>query len=174
MQHDDPTAHVQALFVQHLPALRGFVVSLVLDFSLVDDVIQETFVTVSAKAATFQRGSNFRAWTWSIARFKALRLLEKARRSHERLSTEVLESLCADEGAETALDEAALRHLAECLEKLPTRARQAVELRYQQAHRPPEIARRMGWTVEAVHVALSRARVALRNCVENRLAEEGA
>jgi len=45
-------------------------------------------------------------------------------------------------------------------------------LRDQQAHRPPEIARIMGWTVEAVHVALSRARVFLRGCVTRRMGAE--
>jgi Sigma-70 region 2 len=55
----EQTALVQGLFVQHLPALRGFVLSLVSDFSLVDDVVQEAFLTVTAKAANFERGTNF-------------------------------------------------------------------------------------------------------------------
>ena len=67
MLESSQTAHVQSLFLQHLPALRGFVLSLVSDFSLVDDVVQETFVTVTAKAASYQRGTNFRAWVWTIA-----------------------------------------------------------------------------------------------------------
>jgi len=173
MQLDDHTAHVQGLFVQHLPALRGFVVSLVVDFSLVDDVVQETFMTVSAKAGAFERGSNFRAWVWSIARFKALGLMERMGRAHERLSEDVVEALCAADEAEAVWDESMMRHLEACVEQLPGRSREAVELRYQQAHRPPEIARRMGWTVEAVHVALSRARVLLRQCVQRRLMAEG-
>ena len=159
--------------MQHLPALRGFVVSLVVDFSLVDDVVQETFMTVSAKAGAFERGSNFRAWAWSIARFKALRLMERTARAHERLADGVVEALCAVDEAETVWDETMMRHLEVCVEQLPGRSRQAVELRYQQAHRPPEIARRMGWTVEAVHVALSRARVLLRDCVQRRLMADG-
>ena len=174
MSTDEHTAHVQALFVQHLPALRGFVVSLVVDFSWVDDVVQETFVTVTAKAGSFRRGSNFRAWVWSIARFKALRTMEKARRADERMSDEVLEALCAEEDAELGWDETAIRHLEHCLDQLPSRSREAVELRYQQAHRPPEIARRMGWTVESVHVALSRARAVLKECVQRRLSAGGA
>ena len=55
---DDPQALVQGLFVQHLPALRGFVTSLVSEFSLVDDIVQETFITVTRKAADFTAGSN--------------------------------------------------------------------------------------------------------------------
>lgn len=161
-------ALVQGLFVQHLPALRGFVVSLVSDYSLVDDVVQETFLVVTAKAGEFRRGSNFRAWAWTIARFKVLQALQKIPKAEQRLSDEVIESLCATEAAEEWPAEDQLRHLAECVGQLAPKARQAVELRYQQAHKPPEIARRMGWTVDAVHVALSRARVVLRDCVQRR------
>ena len=78
MSHmSDQIAYVQGLFVQHIPALRGFVLSLVSDFSLVDDIIQETFLTVTKKADDFERGTNFRAWVWTIARFRTLQLIQK-------------------------------------------------------------------------------------------------
>jgi len=166
----EQTAFVQSLFVQHLPALRGFVLSLISDFSLVDDVVQETFLVVTSKAATFQRGTNFRAWAWTIARYKVLQTLEKAAPVPERFAPEVLEALSAHETAETWFSDEQLQHLAKCMDGLAPKAREAVELRYQQAHRPPEIATRLGWTVESVHVALSRARVFLRECVTQRIA----
>jgi RNA polymerase sigma-70 factor (ECF subfamily) len=161
---------VQSLFVQHLPALRGFVLSLVSDFSLVDDIVQETFLVITAKAASFQRGTNFRAWAWTIARYKVLQTLEKAAPVPERFAPDVLEALAAQGSAETWYSDEQLQHLAKCMEGLAPKAREAVELRYQQAHRPPEIASRLGWTVESVHVALSRARVFLRDCVSQRMA----
>lgn len=170
----EQVAHVQGLFVHHLPALRGFVLSLLSDFSLVDDVVQETFLTVTAKAESFQRGSNFRAWAWTIARFKTLQLLEKSSAVNSQFAPDVIEALCAHESSQDWQMEEMLRHLGECVGELAPRARRAIELRYMQAHRPPEIARSMGWSVEAVHVALSRARVFLRDCVNQRtLAGEG-
>ena len=178
MPPDSPQAHlfqVQSLYVQHLPALRGFVLSLVSDFSIVDDVVQETFLTVTKKAHEFATGTNFRAWVWTIARFKVLQMLEKARTARERLSPEVIEALCANEEAETDWStEQQLRWLTDCVGSLAPRAKQAVTLRYEQAHRPPEIARLMGWTVEAVNVGLSRARVALRKCMDERMSVEKA
>jgi len=45
-------------------------------------------------------------------------------------------------------------------------------MRYQQAHKPAEIARRLGWGAESVYVALSRARSMLRECVARKLTEE--
>jgi RNA polymerase sigma-70 factor (ECF subfamily) len=178
MMTSEPPAHVrdiQALYVQHLPALRGFVLSLVSDFALVDDVVQETFLTVRQKADSFQPGTNFRAWAWSIARFKVLQMLERSRKRSDRLSPEVIEALCAHEsaGSDWGLEQQfeALNH---CMEHLAPKARQAVALRYEQAQRPPEIARLMGWTVEAVNVALSRARNVLRKCVDDQMSPKGA
>ena len=167
-------ALVQSLFVQHMPALRGFVLSLVGDFNLVDDVIQETFLTVNAKADEFQSGTNFRAWVWAIARFKVLQALEsRASPKEQYLSPDVIEALCAHDTAEEWFTEEQMRHLVRCFESLAPKARRSIELRYMHAHRPPEIARLMGWTVESVHVALSRARVLLRDCVTRRMAVEG-
>jgi RNA polymerase sigma-70 factor (ECF subfamily) len=83
----------------------------------------------------------------------------------------VLEALTAVEPAAPP-NEARMEHLAICMEKLAPQARRAIELRYQQSHNPPEIARVMGWTTGAVKVALSRARVVLRECVERQLALE--
>ncbi len=159
---------VQTLFVQNMMAVRGFVIGLMPDFSRVDDVMQETFLTVTAKAADFREGSNFRSWACSIARFK---VMEGWRRSGSRevaLDEDVLDALCA-----TALEEwqpeEELRLLARCKEELAPQARRVIELRYEQAHRPPEIAQRMGWSVNAVNVALARARSALRKCMDRHL-----
>lgn len=162
-------ALVQGLFIQNLPALRGFVLALRGGFDLVDDVVQETFITVSAKASDFQPGTNFRAWVFTIAKFKVLQAAaSKARTNAEQLSPEVLEALCTQETGEEWSNEPQLRLLGSCLKELAPKAYQMIELRYQHAKRPAEIARLMGWTVEAVHVALSRARDFLRDCVKRR------
>lgn len=167
---DSRVTLVQMLFVQHTAALRGFVHALVPDFARADDIIQETFLTVTKKAGDFEPGTNFLGWACSIARFKMLESTRK-QRSSTSLSPEIIESLCACEPEPEASDER-LRHLGECLKKLAPQARQAVEMRYQQAHKPAEIARRLGWGAESVYVALSRARTLLRECVARKLAEE--
>jgi RNA polymerase sigma-70 factor (ECF subfamily) len=133
--------------------------------------VQETFLTVTAKAEQFERGTNFRAWAWMIARYKALQALEKRAAPHERFAPEVIEALCAHEASEQSPDEERMRWLTLCMEALAPRAREAVRLRYEQAQRPPEVARSMGWRVEAVHVALSRARIFLRDCVTQKMTE---
>lgn len=173
MPAPEQTALVQRLFVQNMMAVRGFVVALMPDFSRVDDVVQETFLTITAKADDFVDGSNFRSWAFSIARFKVLEAARRPGGSEVALDAEVIDALCATNAEEWEPEEH-LRALAKCMEELAPQARRAVALRYEQAHRPPEIAQRMGWTVNAVNVALARARAALRDCVERQLKKQGA
>ena len=168
MSSQEKTALVQSFFVQNIMAVRGFVIGLMPDFSRVDDVIQETFLTVTAKAEGFVEGSNFRSWACSIARFKVLEARRGPGSCEVMLDAEVIEALCATE-VEDWQPEEELCILSRCMEGLAPQARRAIKLRYEQAHRPREIAQRMGWTVNAVHVALARARAALRECVERNL-----
>ena len=164
----DHVAQVQMLFVQHSPALRGFILSLMPDFGRVDDILQETFLTITKKADDFVPGSNFMGWACAIARFKVLEAVRVNPHAPQALSEEVLESLCACEPEPEEQSER-LKYLTDCLDQLAPQARRAIELRYQQAHKPAEIAQIMGWSPDAVYVALSRARVVLRECVSRKL-----
>jgi RNA polymerase sigma-70 factor (ECF subfamily) len=80
----------------------------------------------------------------------------------------VLESL-ADCAPVEPWDDRRLAHLPFCLEKLAPQARRIVELFYRDEHKPQEIAARLSWTPAAVSVALSRARKALRECIEHQM-----
>tara|TARA_B110000438_G_C15604774_1_gene559593 strand:+ start:445 stop:723 length:279 start_codon:yes stop_codon:yes gene_type:complete len=71
-QDPDATEQIQLLFVRHEGVIRAFVRALQPSLSDADDVMQETFLTISRKAETFELGTNFVAWACSIARLKVL------------------------------------------------------------------------------------------------------
>lgn len=166
---------VQRLFVRHHNELRGMVLAILPDFAAVDDVLQETFLTVSRKAGDFQAETNFAAWAGAVARFHALDWRRKQGRWVNGLTEEVIELLCTHPAAlaEPPQADRELQALDRCLGELAPQARRVIELRYREGHKPAEVARRMGWSAEAIYVALSRARAALRACVERRQALEG-
>lgn len=166
---------VQRLFVRHQNELRGMLLAILPDFSAVDDVLQETFLTISRKAAEFRPESNFVAWAATVARIHALDWRRKQGRWATGLSEAVIEQLYAHPTAlgEPQQADRELAALDRCLEELAPQARRAVELRYRDGHKPAEVARRLGWTSDAIYVALSRTRAVLRECVERRLAAEG-
>jgi RNA polymerase sigma-70 factor (ECF subfamily) len=167
---DDPTLRVQQLFVRHQGQLKAFVLALCPDFARADDVLQEVFLTVTAKAAEFEPDTSFLAWARAIARFK---LLEARRRlSHRSLDAEVLTSLAAACPEDWGSDRR-LAALAQCLTTLAPKAQELVRLRYHREHSPGEIAAILSWTVNSVAVGLAKARAALGDCIERQLNQTG-
>jgi RNA polymerase sigma-70 factor, ECF subfamily len=165
-----PVAGVQGLFLTHIDVVRGFIRALVRDRHLADDVLQETFLTVTRKADQFEPGTNFPRWACAIARLKVLEALRKQKGSLVFLSEEAIEALASSEEP-TGNPRADL--LEACIADLPPAMKRSVELRYQGDHKPAEIARIVGWSAESVYVALSRARSLLRDCIEKKMLEAG-
>ena len=160
---------VLQLFVRHQARIKGFIVSLLGDFAVAEDVLQETFLVVQRKADSFDLNGNFIAWAFQIARFQAMKAQAQHQRTADRFADDVIEALVASAPVEP-FDEAKLAVLPGCLEKLAPQARRIVDLFYQHEHKPREIAGMIGWTPAAVSVALSRARTFLRQCIEQQLA----
>lgn len=148
------TAYVQGLFVKESSRIRGFIVSLMPGGHEVDDVLQETFLTITAKADGFEKGTNFTAWATTIARFK---VMEFFRKSGKR------ELLLGDQ-----MTNGRLEALKRCLGKLSPNVRQMLGQRYAEGWKPEKIASEIGWGANSVYVSLSRARTTLRECIQKR------
>jgi RNA polymerase sigma-70 factor (ECF subfamily) len=168
-QEEAHTAAVQGLFLQFQPAVRGYVISMLPDFSLADDVMQEIFLVVTRKAASFEIGTSFPAWVKTIARFKVMEAMRAGRSKCETLSEEVLQALDAERTEFRSGGDERLHLLASCMEELAPQARRSIDFRYKQDHQPPQIAELMGCTVQSVNVTLSRARAFLRECVLRKM-----
>ena len=168
MSLSNQTLH--ALFLQHAATVRGFVYGLVADRASADDVFQEVFLTVVQRSSDFRPDGNFLAWVRGIARNKVLEYYRRQRLQALPFDEELLVLLveAADE-CESHL-ERRREALARCLERLAPRAREIVDWRYaEQPLSPPEIAERLAWTTNAVHVTLARARAFLRECTQQVL-----
>ena len=164
------TARVQQLFVKHQSTLKAIVLSLQPDFAEADDILQEVFLTVTRKAGEFRADSNFVAWARAIARFKVMEFRRRRQKAPYELSEEVIEALCAAVPEEGFFEER-LAAVRGCLDRLAPRTQELIKLRYYAEHGPEEIAQLMSWTANSVNVTLSKARSALRDCVEHRVKE---
>lgn len=172
--HRDHVSDVQGLFVEHCPQIRGFIAALMPDSALVDDVVQETFLAITTKAAEYDSARSFVAWAYGFARRKVLESGRRARRGGRPLPDDVLSVLAVmDEAeAELSLTASRLRFVDACIEELTPQVRRIIEECYRKSLKPAEVARLMGWTPGSVHVALSRARAAIRACLERKLTAE--
>ena len=163
----DATEAVQLLFVNHENSIRAFVRSLQPSLSDADDVMQETFLTISRKAATFEPGSNFLAWSCGIARLKVLENFRQRKRANV-LSEAAIIALTEDAPSPQSLREQE-GALDGCLEKLAPKVRDLLWRRYSRRQSSTEMAEAAGMTSTAVRVALTKARKALRDCITSQI-----
>jgi RNA polymerase sigma-70 factor (ECF subfamily) len=166
---------VQQLFLSHADLLRGFLRGLVPQQEAAEDIFQELFLTLTAKAGDFQVGTNFVAWARAVARLKVFEQYRQLKRTVPLLSSEVLDVLSDTVPELDPLVMPRYEALQECLKQTAPRARELVALRYGDPPlTPQQIARQLSWTANSVRVALARARKFLLECVERRLAAEGS
>jgi RNA polymerase sigma-70 factor (ECF subfamily) len=166
---DDHTLHVQQLFVRHQQAVLGYVLSIEPNLADAQDIVQDVFLAVSRKAPTWADGTDFLAWVCTVARYETLHFQRTRARRTGRLDEDVIELLHAAETVDELQWQDRVDALRRCLDHLAPRAKELVWRRYHGSQMPEQIAMGIGWTVNAVRVALTRARGVLRACMERQL-----
>jgi RNA polymerase sigma-70 factor (ECF subfamily) len=152
-------------------SLLAFIMSMVGDFDIASDILQETNVVICEK---YEGGiESFEAWAIQIARFQTLAWLRDRGRSRG-VSDPLLLELIADEVSHVA-ERTSERRLAllACLNALPKPHREVIRLRYEENLSNEDVASRVSRTTGAVSQMLFRLRRNLARCVERRL-ERGA
>jgi len=174
---------VESELVRHLlqnrDALVGFILVLVRDYDLAEEVFQETAVAILEEAEKGRRPANFMAWARTVARHRAAdHFRRRARRQEHARQFEAMAEAVArafDENAAVAGEaDERLRALRDCLKRLGRRARAIVDLRYRDRLPLSDIAAAVRWKEASVKVALSKARRALAECVGTKLRTRGA
>ncbi len=146
------------------------------DSHLAEDCLQEVSSAALEHRDSFEDESHIIRWTLRVARNKAIDLARKRQRQPKTLPDDVLDLIeeqwaaeLAEHGEEPAKD---LEYLEQCVETLSPNARKLVELRYFEGLSSAHVAQTVEKKVETVYQALARAHVALRECVERKLAAE--
>ena len=73
----------ETLLISTIPNLRAFATSLCRDPSRADDLVQETLVKAWTNLASFEKGTNFKAWVFTILRNTYFSEIRKRRREVE-------------------------------------------------------------------------------------------
>ncbi len=160
------------LYVEHEPALRGYVRSLMPTLQDAQDVMQEVAAALWKRFHTLSAHEDFRRWAFGVARLESLEFLRKCRRDRHVFGDDFFNLLAAE--AEDAADDLAAerRALDTCLQKLPGEQRTLVEKAYAPGVRMDELAARLGRSAMAVYKSLHRIRGALIECTQKELAKE--
>jgi len=162
---------------EHEAMVFSYLLSIVRDRHIAEDIAQETFLMAYKKLSTLKKTESFAAWVRSIARNTAI---NEMRRRQREVPTDpgVLQGI---EDLFAALDDKALADtwaertaaVQKCFEKLPEAMRRVCELHYMEGKPTKNVANMLTVSLSAVHKRLERARRAVRRCVEKRLELEG-
>lgn len=164
-RHD--RAAFKELYEQSCARLFGSVLRIVRDRALAEEVIQEAYLRIWEKAATYRRESGPpMTWMVSIARNRAIDVIRKRK--------DVLIGAAGDEDdwleripAETnEVDIADREGLRRCLERLEEPQRNCIVLAYCGGYSREELAMRYERPVNTIKTWLHRGLAVLRTCLE--------
>ena len=164
----------EILVREHEAMLNAFVLGLVRDPSLAEDVCQEAFVQGFRQLSTLKQKHLFPAWLRTIAR--NLALAELARRKLEvSVDPELLQGMedvfsALDRNTSQSLWQERVAVIDGCLDSLPDSLRDCCRLHYFESYSAKAIAEALQISLAAALKRLERARSAIGTCVERKLA----
>ena len=161
---------------EHEPMLMAYILSMVADHALAEDLAQETFLIAFRKISALRKTDSFAAWLRGIARFEVLAALRK---QHAEIPFDPA-ALNAMEGAFHALEhcgpaeswEERFKLVEDCFSLLPERLQTVCRLHYFEDRKAREIAAQLEVELSAVLKRLERARQSIRDCVQGHLKTE--
>lgn len=162
----------ESLVQEHQIGLRVFVRALGVEEGWVDDVAQEAFVIAYRRLDTFETGTDFGRWLRGIARHLVANERRKKAR-HSRLLPLVLADMLldsvSDDTREPDSSSRLLGAMHECVKQLPSRSRDLLERRYAGGETAATLARQLRLNADSVRQNLLRIRVAVKQCIEQRV-----
>jgi RNA polymerase sigma-70 factor (ECF subfamily) len=164
---------MQVLFARHHVRVYRFVLRLVGNPTVAEDLISEVFLDVWRQADRFEGRSAVSTWMLAIARFKALSALRK--KPDEELDEETAETIedTADtpEVALEKKDKSAV--LRQCLEKLSPEHKEIIDLVYYHEKSVEEVAEIVGIPENTVKTRMFYARKKLAELLKAAGVERG-
>jgi RNA polymerase sigma-70 factor (ECF subfamily) len=149
---------MQVLFARHHVRVYRFVLRLVRNQTLAEDLISEVFLDVWRQAGKFEARSAVSTWLLAIARFKALSSMRK--RSEEALDEEAAAAIedPGDDPEVAAQKKDKGELLRKCIEQLSPEHREIVDLVYYHEKSIEEVAEIVGIPENTVKTRMFYAR----------------
>lgn len=159
-------------FVDHIDAIQGdllgFILSLTGNYDQARDVLQETNLVIFKKLKSFELGTSFRAWAFTIARFQVMAFRKKSSREKLVFSDKTFNDISSDyEDFHKKEIEEKYAILDKCIEKLPEKQQGAIKSKYIQGKSLKAISEAIDSNENSVSQILFRARKNLIDCVDN-------
>jgi len=170
----DGEAHAYGELVRrYRPEVRKVALLMLADGLVTENIVQQTFINAYERLDDFRRGEDFGHWVKAIARNLVRDELKKSSRERGRMALyrDYLIAKLSTEDQGQRREQILVEALTHCRGKLPAVAAQAIELRYDRELPFDEVAVVIGRSSEATRQIVTRARIALKACIQRRLRE---
>jgi RNA polymerase sigma-70 factor (ECF subfamily) len=136
-----------------------------------EDVFQQTAMALWTDFEKFEPGTDFLAWAYQVARYRAWNFVRSKRRARVYFSDEFVKELAGAPFNPIDQQEARLLALAQCRGKLSDQDQRLLSLCYGGGS-IRDAAERIGRPLRSVYGSLGRIRRTLYECIERTLARE--
>jgi RNA polymerase sigma-70 factor, ECF subfamily len=148
----------EELYLAYHRRLARFLFRFTPRYENVEEIINDTFMTVWQSAKDFRNASRVSTWIFGIAYHTALKSIRRQRHHTAALSLDEYPEQTVDPGSETEVQD----WLAHGLDRLPVDQRMTLELAYHMGHSLEEIAAITDTPVGTVKARMYHARRKLR------------
>ena len=156
-----------SLFLRSEREIFRYVAVLVPDVADAEDIVQQTALALWEKFDAYDQGQPFTPWACRFALNKSKQWIERRQRWLALLEGGLAEELAQRREELRPEMETRLKHLENCLGKLPEEQRSIVEGYYYRRDNIEKLAEQSGRTVAAAYKTLQRIRHLLQSCIEN-------
>lgn len=167
--------HAAQVFLTHHDFVKGVALKYAPWPGLVEDVSQQVFLEFMNKESRWDLSKDSRPLLATMTRHVAMRLWRDRTREQPDKVQKLAEHIrqLAEERDRPPRYQEEVSLLKSCLQKLPEKSRELVELYYYNDIGTPEIAEQLEMKADTVCRALSRVRDKLRECIQRGLNEGG-
>ena len=169
MSDHDKLTEFSLLWTQAQPAVMAFIRSVTPQLADAEDILQETARLVASRFEEYDPSRPFGPWAMGVAKYKVMEWRRDQKKVAMLFDEEAIEAIHFSYSERKVDWDERRRAIDLCLKKASPAAEKLLKLRYIEDLKPAEIAKRLNTTANSVSVRLSRARDALKECLEKRL-----
>jgi len=172
-QADDLAGQFAILMMKNRDAIYRYLYSLHPIPDEIDDLLQDTALTLWKKIDDYDQSRNFLPWALRFAYFEVLSWRKHMSKRRFILSEDMVLQLSEKIDPVDELKEARLKALKDCMSKLSKRQIKIVEQRYSNKGSLKDLAGNLGISTHKVYHYLDNARDALVCCIQKKLTQKG-
>ena len=177
-ESDDPSTEkdeeIMVLIASHQSGLKAFLRSLVPNGGEINDLFQRVNLVIWRKRSLFQVGTNFKAWSFAIARWEALSYMKERKRNSWLLFDSEVAQLVEEEMSEREESRWSgyQEDLASCMKGLSGENQELINDRYGLGMSVGECSKKWKRSEGGLRVTLHRLRASLRDCIQRKQRKE--